>query len=103
RPEPLSDNEAEILGLRTAVRVARAREATRERKYVTWTQGSYYPFEKTYTFDEKGVRQVVSDVWPECAGYVSSEPPVGCAQQPAPPIPSSLVLPSGAPRFVFQF
>lgn len=68
RPEPMNDLEAESLGLRNVVRVARAREVTREKGYVVSTLRSYYPYDKIYTFNDKGIMQVFDDVWPECAG-----------------------------------
>ena len=66
RPDPLNDDEAETLGLKTVVRVARAREAVRDKGYVTSSIRSYFPHDKIYTFNERGVLSVVNDVWPEC-------------------------------------
>ncbi|GJE93072.1 BTB domain-containing protein [Phanerochaete sordida] len=75
RAEPLCDAEAAALGLRTAVRVARARELARERRAVSVSQAPYYPFERTYACDDKAVAAVVGDVWPECAEAPPSPPP----------------------------
>ena len=73
RPEPVSDADAEVLGMRTVVRIARAREQVRQRGYVTSSERNYYPFDFIYRFDEKGIMQVVRDIWPECtASHVSS-------------------------------
>lgn len=65
RPEPLNDEEAETLGLRNVVRVARAREAVRDKGHVTSSIRSYFPHDKIYAFNERGVLSVVNDVWPE--------------------------------------
>lgn len=73
RPEPLTDSEAETLGLRTVVRVAKAREAVREKKFVYATARSYYPYDKIYSFNENGVLDVVHDVWPECVVPTTSQ------------------------------
>ena len=54
--------------MRTVVRVARAREAVRQRGFVSAAQRNYFPFDTVYRYDEKGIMQVVADVWPECAG-----------------------------------
>ena len=54
--------------MRTVVRVARAREAVRQRGFVSAAQRNYFPFDTVYKYDEKGIMQVVADVWPECAG-----------------------------------
>lgn len=77
RPEPLTDAEADALGLRTVVRVARARELARDRGYVTTALRSYFPYDKIYSFNDKGIMQVFNNVWPECAGM--QEPPAEMA------------------------
>lgn len=100
RPEPLDDAEAGALGLRTAVRIARARELARERRHVSCTQGSYYPFERAYTYDDKGIEQVVGEVWPECAEHAADEP---AAHPHAPAATPPTLAPVDAPAFGFQF
>lgn len=70
RPEPISDSEAETLGLRTVVRLARARELTRDKGYVAAGQRSYSPHDKIYTFNERGIISVICEVWPECRSIV---------------------------------
>lgn len=72
RPEPIRDSEAELLGLRTIVRIARARELARDKGFVTSTLRSYYPFDKLYSYNDKGISQVVDEVWPECVVSNSS-------------------------------
>ncbi len=67
RPEPLNDDEAETLGLKTVVRVARAREIVRDKGFVTSSVRSYFPHDKIYTFNERSIVSTVNDVWPECA------------------------------------
>ncbi|CAL1710181.1 unnamed protein product [Somion occarium] len=70
RPESLSESEAETLGLKTIVRVARARESVRDKGYVTWTPRSYFPHDRVYSFNERGVLSVINEVWPEYAGAI---------------------------------
>ena len=72
RPEPISDTEADILGLRTLVRLAKARELTRDKGYITAGQRSYSPHDKIYTFNERGIMAVIYEVWPECSPSVLS-------------------------------
>lgn len=73
RPEPISDSEAETLGLRTVVRIARARELTRDKGYITAGQRSYSPHDKIYSFNERGIMTVICEVWPECASSVAGQ------------------------------
>lgn len=68
RPEPLTEQEAEELGLKTVVRVARARELVREKKYVSATLRSYFPHDKIWAFHDTGILEVVQSVWPKCIG-----------------------------------
>lgn len=70
RPEPISDNDAETLGLRTVVRVARARELMRDKSYIIGTQRSFSPYDKIYTYNERGIMSVICEVWPECASSI---------------------------------
>ncbi|TCD65003.1 hypothetical protein EIP91_003371 [Steccherinum ochraceum] len=81
RPEPLSEAEAERLGLRTMVRVARAREIVRDRKYVSTMARSYFPHDRIYAFNDGGILEIVQEVWPECVVKV----PAAAATAPAPP------------------
>lgn len=67
RPEPITDVEAETLGLRTLVRVARARELMRDRGFITSTQRNYFPHDKIYVFNERSIMGVIYEVWPESA------------------------------------
>ncbi|KAH8102049.1 hypothetical protein BXZ70DRAFT_930001 [Cristinia sonorae] len=66
RPEPLTEVEACSLGLPTVVRVAKAREIAREKRYIVATQRSYFPHDKIYNFNDSGILEVVQGVWPEC-------------------------------------
>ena len=75
RPEPMNDSEAESLGLRNVVRVARAREVAREKDYVISSVRSYYPYDKIYSFNDKGIMETFDVVWPELAGIC--EPKLG--------------------------
>ncbi|THH32834.1 hypothetical protein EUX98_g1333 [Antrodiella citrinella] len=65
RPEPLTEREADELGLKTVVRVARAREIVREKKYVSASQRSYFPHDRIYAFNDTGILEIVHSVWPE--------------------------------------
>jgi hypothetical protein len=67
RPDPITDWEAEILGLRSVVRLARARELARDRGFITATHRSYFPHDRIYSYNDEGIMTVVYEVWPECA------------------------------------
>ncbi|KIP04822.1 hypothetical protein PHLGIDRAFT_109062 [Phlebiopsis gigantea 11061_1 CR5-6] len=67
RPEPITEAEAESLGMRNVVRVARGRELAREKGYIMSSIRSYYPYDKVYTFNDKAILQIFYDIWPECA------------------------------------
>ncbi len=73
RPEPLEDLEAEALGLRSVVRIARAREIARDRGFITTTQRSYFPHDRIFSYNDRGIMAVICDVWPECASSVVSQ------------------------------
>ncbi|KAI0088337.1 hypothetical protein BDY19DRAFT_950387 [Irpex rosettiformis] len=67
RVEPLQDPEAEALGLRSVVRIARARELARDQGFITATQRSFFPHDRIYSYNDRGIMAVISNVWPECA------------------------------------
>lgn len=81
RPEPLTLREAEQLGMKTVVRLAKAREIVREKKFVNSTLRSYFPHDKIYTFNDFGIMEIVQDIWPECVLY---KPPGTAATSPLP-------------------
>ncbi|KAI0340266.1 hypothetical protein BDW22DRAFT_1430882 [Trametopsis cervina] len=72
RVQPITDEEAETLGLRTLVRVARARELAREQGYISATHRSYFPHDKIYSYNDRGIMAVICEVWPECASTVAA-------------------------------
>ena len=67
RPEPITEAEAESIGMRNMVRVARARELAREKGHIVCSLRSYYPYDKVYTFSDKAILQIFYEIWPECA------------------------------------
>ena len=78
RPEPLTETEAMTLhDMRIVVRIARARELVREKKYVSSALRSYFPHDKIYNFNDSGILDVVHDIWPESVvGPPGGAPPV---------------------------
>ena len=71
RVTPLEDLEAEALGLRSVVRIARARELARDRGFITATQRNFYPHDRIYSYDDRGIMVIIRDVWPECPAVSS--------------------------------
>ncbi|KAI0078035.1 hypothetical protein K474DRAFT_1706761 [Panus rudis PR-1116 ss-1] len=76
RQEPIDDEEAECLGIRTVVKIAQARELARDRRYVTWTPRAYHPYDRVYSYNDRGILDVVSELWPEYKTHIPDPPPV---------------------------